>query len=342
MRILIIADPHVSVPPVNYGGTERIVDLMCRGLVQRGHHVHLMAGPGSRDYGGGLTIHRAPSLAHPSRAFRKIWFQVLALRAAVSTDLVINFGRLDYLEIVYRTKVPLIHWFQNPLTGREVSYVLNRRRRGQHFVGVSRAQVSGDAQADRFSIVHNSVDADAIPFSPASANPPYLVFLGRLTRNKGVHLAIEAARRAGVKLVIGGNIPNEEGSAEYFESSVKPHLGPQCEWIGPYDEATRIKLLTGATALLFPIQWNEPFAVVVIETLASGVPVIAWRLASTPEAVMHGQTGFLCDSVGDMVQAIHRVGEISRAQCRASVEQRFSEPVFMRQVEALIARAITT
>ena len=343
MRILVIADPVLPIPPTNYGGTEREADLMCRGLVKRGHRVHLMAGPGSKDYGGGLTIHRQPSSAYHSRAARKIWFQCMALRAALGADVIINHGRLDYLEVIYRTKKPVIHWFHNPLTGHEAGYLLSRRKRGDHFVGISQSQISGDPEAARFTVIHNAIDTEAIPFSSAPSIPPYVVFLGRLTQNKGVHCAIEAARRARIKLVIGGNIPTREpGAAAYFEASIKPHLGPECEWIGPYDETTRIKLLAGATALIFPIQWKEPFGLVMIEALAGGVPVIASRTASTPEVIIHGQNGFLCDSTEDMAAAIHRVKEISRRECRASAEQRFGEDVFMRQVEKLIARAVAT
>ncbi len=313
---------------------------MCQGLVKRGHQVHLLAGPGSKDYGAGLTIHRTPSSGYYSRAYRKILFQFTALRAARGADVIINYGRLDYLESLYQTPKPIIHWFQNPLTGRETSYVLSRRKQGDHFVGISRSQVSGDPEAARFEVIYNAVDTAAIPFSPAPATPPYLLFLGRLTENKGVHTAIEAARRAGVKLVIGGNVPNEPGAAAYFETSIKPHLGPECEWIGPYDDSTRIKLVAGATALFFPIQWQEPFGIVMIEALAGGVPVIASRIASTPEVIAHGKTGFLCDSVEEMVAAIHRIKEISRSECRASVEARFSEPAFMHQVDELLRRVV--
>jgi glycosyltransferase involved in cell wall biosynthesis len=340
VKILVIADPIVPVPPVKYGGTERVIDLMCRGLAKRGHHVHLMAGPGSKDYGGGLTVHRVPSSNYFSRAYRKILFQFSAWRAVRHADVVINYSRLDYLESLYRTKKPIIHWFQNPLTGREVSFVMSRRRQGDYFVGVSHSQVSGDPEAARFNVIHNAVDTEIVPFSPVPATPPYLLFLGRLTENKGVHTAIETARRARMKLVIGGNVPKEPGAADYFDASIKPHLGPECEYVGPYDEATRIKLLDGATALLFPIQWNEPCAVVVIEALAGGVPVIASRIASTPEVITHGKTGFLCGSVGEMVTAIHRIKEISRSQCRAEAEERFSEDAFMRQLEGLIERAV--
>ncbi|HZP60101.1 MAG TPA: glycosyltransferase, partial [Opitutaceae bacterium] len=337
MNILIIADPILPVPPAKYGGIEREIDLMCRGLAKRGHGVHLLAGPGSRDYGGGLTIHRAPSAAYSSRAYRKTWFQFIVLRAALKADLIINHGRLDYLEAIFRTKKPVIHWFHNPLTGREIPYILRCRKQGDHFVGVSRSQVSGDPASTRFNVIYNAVDTERIPFSPAAASPPYVVFLGRLTPDKGVHRAIDAARRARIKLIIAGNIPDEAGVGAYFETAIKPHLGPECEYVGPYDESARIKLVGGAKALLFPIQWMEPFGLVMIEALASGTPVIASRMASTPEVVAHGRTGFLCDTVDEMAAAIHRTGEISRKECRTSIETRFSESAFISQLEKLIA-----
>jgi glycosyltransferase involved in cell wall biosynthesis len=112
--------------------------------------------------------------------------------------------------------------------------------------------------------------------------------------------------------------------------------------VGEYDDALRCQLLAGASALLFPIQWAEPFGLVMIEALASGVPVIAFRRAGTPEVITDGENGFLCESVDDMVAAIGRVGEISRRACRASVEHRFGEPQFIRRVEELVAKALTS
>ena len=336
----MIADPWLPIPPPKYGGAERIVDLTCRGLARRGHHVHLLAAKGSRNYGAGLTTHRVPSAAYVSRAFRKTWFQFLSLQSVRNVDAVINHGRLDYLEALYRLRKPILHWFHNPLTGREIPYLLSRGRQRDTFVGVSRAQVSGDPAAGRFQVVHNAMETAGIPFSSAPANPPYVIFLGRLTRNKGVHLAIEAARRAGIRLVLGGKIATaEQEGAEYFASAIQPHLGPECEWIGEYDDATRARLLAGATALLFPIQWPEPFGLVMIEALAAGVPVIATRTASAPEIVVDGKNGFLCDSVDDMAAAIRRVPEISRQECRADAERRFGEPEFIRRVEELLVQA---
>ena len=338
MKILVIADPMVSIPPEKYGGSERMVDLMCRGLVQQGHAVHLLAGPGSRDYGGGLTVHRPPAAAWASRTARKLWFQFLVVRAARGAQVVINHARLDYLEVLYRTRTPIIHWFHVPLTGQEVPFVTRRRSQGDHFVGVSRSQVANDPSGNRFHVIPNAIDTASVPFGAAPTQPSYLLFLGQLTENKGVHLAMAAARRAGLRLVLGGKVPQAPGAAEFFECWVKPGLGRDCEWIGVYDEQTRNRLVAGAMALLFPIQAPEAFGLVMIEALAGGLPVVAFRKYSTPEVVEHGRNGFLCDSIDEMVGAIQRVGEISREECRASVERRFSASAFRQNVGDLIAR----
>lgn len=338
MRILVIADPFVSVPPAGYGGTERIIDLMCRGLTERGHRISLLAGPGSRDYGGGVTVHHPPTQAYASRAFRKLWFQFILSRAAREADLVINHGRLDYLEILYRSRLPVVHWFHTPLTGREVDFVRQRRRVGDYFVALSRSQVSGQPDGSEFFIVPNAIDHTVVPFSPRAAEPPYVLFLGRLTRAKGVHTAIAAAQRAGFRLLIAGNLPESEGAPEYYRREIKPYLGPECVWVGPYDEAQRNRLLAGATALLFPVQAPEAFGLVMIEALSAGVPVIALRREATPEVVTDGVTGFLCNTAEEMARAISRAGTLSRAACRAAVEERFAVAGFINRVEELLTR----
>ncbi len=339
MRILMIADPFVPVPPVTYGGSERDVDIQCRGLLERGYSVHLLAGPGSKNYGGRLTVHHAPNSALASRAVRKIWFQFLSLRHAAKADVIVNHGRLDYLEAVYRTKKPVIHWFHTPLTGREVSYVLSRRRSGDTFVALSRSHCAEDSHARRFKVVFNPVELSTIPYYAQPLQPSYLLFLGRAISSKGVHLAIEVAKRTGKKLVIGGILPNEPGAAAFFEQVIKPQLGPNCEWVGPYDNEKRARLLAGASALLFPIQAPEAFGLVMVEAMAAGVPVIAWRRASTPEVVEEGKTGFLCDSVDEMEVAVGQIGLIDRAECRRSMERRFSVASHLDRLELLLKEA---
>ena len=330
MRVLVVADPHIPVPPVGYGGTERIAHLLCEGLASRGHAVNLIAGVGSHAYGGRLMTHTPPTAGRLSRAYHKLRFQPLVLRAARNADVVVTHGRPDYLWAVYRTRTPVVVQFQNPVDQEQIDAVSRHRRDRIRFVGISRDQVSGLVPADRIDVIYNAAATDRLPLRPKPAYPPYLAFLGRLTPNKGVHLAIDAARKAGLPLVLAGNRSDHEPGAEgYFETSIQPHLGPMVEWIGPVDDAGKAELLGGATALLFPIQWREPFGIVMAESLACGCPVIGWRSGSVPEVVTDGKTGFVVDSVKGMVAAIGRVGEIDRSACRRAAEERFSPNVLV-------------
>jgi glycosyltransferase involved in cell wall biosynthesis len=172
-------------------------------------------------------------------------------------------------------------------------------------------------------VVHNAVDTQALQ-PPANGARSYLAFLGRVTSNKGADTAIEVARRSGMKLKLAGNISQEAGGREFFETQIRPRLGDDVEYVGPVDDKTKNKLLRGASALLFPIRWAEPFGLVMAEALACGTPVIAARCASAPEVIEHGKTGFLCDSEDDMVAAVGRLTEIDRACCRQAAEGQFS------------------
>jgi glycosyltransferase involved in cell wall biosynthesis len=331
MKVTVIADPVIPVPPLNYGGAERVVASLCDGLASRGHSVVLVAGRGSRNYGT-LFRHAAPDKASLfSRARRKLLFQPLSLAASWRADVVHNFGRIDYLWSLQRTSLPLLHTFENPIADGEVD-ALQRGRRGRlMLVSVSDHQRKKFEHRGSWRTVYNAVDVRAFPFCTKPADPPYLAFLGRLTANKGVHVAIDVARKAGMKLKLAGNVSNEHGGAAYFEQRVRPALGPDVEWVGEVNDAQKTSFLGGATALLFPIQWDEPFGIVLAEALACGTPVIALRRASTPEIVRDGETGFLCDSIDEMAGAVHRVSALRRADCRAFAESTFSAEVMVER-----------
>jgi glycosyltransferase involved in cell wall biosynthesis len=340
LNILVIVDPNLPTPPGKYGGIERAAHLSCEVLRKAGHNIHLIAAPGSRSYGGGLTIHHPPGRDRPSRAFRKILFQFLALREVRGIDIVINHGRLDYLWAIFKMRVPLVCWFHNPVCQSELDYVFDRRPDRVLIVGVSNAQMNGLKTRDRLQVVHNAVDTEVMQYAKYPVDPPYVVFLGRLTKNKGVHLAIAAAARAGIRLVIAGNVPDETEDLAFFEREVKPWISTSCEWIGMVDDEQKRALLQGATAMLFPIQWAEPNALVVLESLACGTPVIAWRMASTPEVLRHGITGFLCDSIEEMVDAIREAGTLDRLVCRQEAENRFSPAAFQARAQAMLDKAL--
>lgn len=339
MRVLIIADPHIPVPPPGYGGTERIVALQAQALVDAGHEVRLLAGVGSRDYGGGLVVHRRPTLGWFSRVFRKIWFQWLLLRSLRGVDAVINHARIDYLTAVFAGKRPLASWFHNPVRQSEIDY-LNRfrvNRRCLVFVSASQRSVLDGLGEER--VVANAVDLTLYASGAAPPPPRYVAFLGRLTSNKGVHLAIQAARAAGIHLKIAGNISNEAGGLEYFETMVRPKLGAGCEWVGEVNDRQKQTLLQGASALLFPIQWEEPFGLVLIESMACGTPVVAFRRAATAEIVCDGATGFLCEDTAAMVEALGRIDRLDRARCRAEAERRFGPGNLLGGTLAALAQA---
>ncbi|MCT0229485.1 glycosyltransferase [Synechococcus sp. CS-1324] len=343
MNILLIADPHIPVPPTQYGGTERIADLYARELNRLGHRISLMAGIGSRDYGGGLHVHRAPTMAYHSRARRKLQFQIQSLWAARNVDWIFNHGRFDYLETLLRTGIPIVHIAQNPLDGDQIKFMERRVRSNFLLCVVSNDQLKDAPTSLPTKTIHNFVDTRHFRFS--NKGDGYLAFLGRLTDNKGVHTAIEVAKLTNRQLRIAGTISTEEGGEEYFYQRVKPEIdGDLIQYVGPVDDTQKQALLCGADALLFPTQWREPCAIVISESLACGTPVLAFDVASNGELIDNRVTGILCPTVGDatqMAEAVGRINQISRMDCRKAAETRFDVRSATRQlINSLPARIL--
>ena len=323
LRILIIADAKIPVPPATYGGTERMVALLCEGLAERGHEVTLMAAKGSRNYGRLIPCPWAGRKPYPYRAWCKIRFQALSLWAAYIADVVINFSRTDYLWAILRTRKPLICRFGNPIDVGEIRSILAQRCDGIRLVSVSNNQRSALPSDQRWETIYNAVPLDRFLFS-GCAGGGYLAFLGRLTANKGIDTAIRVAQRTGLPLKIAGNVSDEAGGREFFERQVRPHLGGRIEWIGEISDVEKSTFLGQATALLVPIRWDEPFGIVVAEALACGTPVIAFRRGAMPELIRDGVNGFLASTEEEMADAVANLPSISRRACRHDAEARFS------------------
>jgi glycosyltransferase involved in cell wall biosynthesis len=341
LRILIIADPHIAVPPLHYGGVERIVALYAQEFNCLGHTVHLMAGPRSQGYGGRLYIHRAPSPSYPSRARRKLQFQAQSLWAARDCDVVYNHGRFDYLEALLAIDKPLLHLFPNPIDQHQIDFAERRMRLRAKLQFISHNQQAHVRLSSPSVVIPNPVDTHA--YAIGSGAGGYLAFLGRLTRNKGVDVAIQTAQMTGRKLVIAGNISTEQGGEQFFREQVEPYLdGEQIRWIGPVNDQQKQALLADAEALLFPIRWDEPFGLVMVEALACGTPVIATKRASTPEVIEHGHTGFLCTpedpSVEAFAAAVDQLPSLCRLDCRRAAEQRFDVRVLSPKVLSVLKR----
>jgi len=334
--VLVIADPHLSVPPLNYGGTERVVHFLCDGLRKEGLKVDLVAKRGSLEYGGRLFCHVAPTKRYFSRVYRKFIFQLLLFRLLVfhKYDCIINNGRVDYLFFALLfTKIPIINVFHNPIAEYELKF-LKKRTEKIEIVGISKNHLK-EVGLPNVSVAYNSVDFADKEFNKHSTRG-YLFFLGRLTKNKGVDKAIEIARKADVPLVIAGNISKEPGGLEFYYKRVEPYLSETITYVGEVDDGEKKKYFSGAIATLFPICWDEPFGLVMIESLAYGVPVIAMDKGAVREIVCHEKTGFICNSLDEMVTAVGRVNEIDREACHNDVKRRFSQDMMVASYLSII------
>jgi glycosyltransferase involved in cell wall biosynthesis len=250
---------------------------------------------------------------------------------------VYNHGRFDYMESLLAISKPLLHCFSHPVDQAliQAAEARIRARAGFHFV--SEHQRAAAAVTVPAVTIANPVDSRF--YSPGPGDGGYLLFLGRLTANKGVDLAIATARRCQIPLVIAGNLPDEPGAASFFKEQIEPHLdGQRVRWVGAVTDQQKQELLGRAAALLFPIRWEEPFGIVMVEALACGTPVIATRRASTPEVIEHGRTGWLCDpTVEALADGVARLPAIDRRHCRQAAEQRFDVRVLTPLLLASLA-----
>jgi glycosyltransferase involved in cell wall biosynthesis len=326
MRIAQVAPLFESVPPRLYGGTERIVSYLTEELVRRGHDVTLFA--------SGDSATRATLVPVVERAMRLDAARRDVLAAEFIRQLGMVFSRaadfdvihchVDYLAFPFGalTPTPTVHTIHGRLDLPHLVPVY-RQFRTVPLVSISDAQrIPLASLGVRWAgTVYHGLPVERYAFAPGDGG--YLAFLGRLSPEKQADLAIEVARRVGLPLRIAAKV--DPADQEYFEQVIAPLLDdPLVEFLGEIGDADKAAFLGGARALLFPIDWPEPFGLVMIEAMACGTPVIARPCGSVPEVVVHGRTGFLADTLVDLAEAVKRLDEIDRAECRRHVEARFS------------------
>jgi glycosyltransferase involved in cell wall biosynthesis len=324
MRIAQVAPLWERVPPPAYGGIELVVGLLCDELVRRGHDVTLFAS------GDSITLAKLESV-HP-RALRldptvKEYpiYEMLQLsqvyERAGEFDIIHSHMGCSALPYANLVKTPTIHTLHGVFTPDNEK--LYSHARNQPYVSISNAQREPRLNLNCMATVYNGIDTSIYEFYPDPQTPPYLAFLGRLSPEKGPHIAIEIAKRTGWHLKMAGKV--DVVDVEYFEQEIKPHIdGKQIEYLGEANHAQKCELMGKAVATLFPITWREPFGLVMVESMVTGTPVIAMALGSTPEVIVHGKTGFLCHSIDECIVAIDKAAELNRAACREHVLNNFS------------------
>jgi glycosyltransferase involved in cell wall biosynthesis len=341
LRIAQIAPLWERVPPPTYGGIELIVGLLCDELVRRGHEVTLFAS------GDSLSLARLEAVCpqalrlDPSVKECDI-YQMLQLSRvyehAQDFDIIhshIGCAALPYTNLV---KTPTVHTLHGIFTPDNEKLFVHAQR--QPYVSISDAQRESRLNLNCVATVYNGIDPSIYEFQAQAEAPPYLAFLGRISPEKGPHLAIEIAQRSGWHLKMAGKV--DAVDVEYFEREIKPHIdGKQIEYLGEANHAQKCALMGGAVATLFPITWREPFGLVMIESMAVGTPVIALELGSTREVIVHGQTGFLCHNVAEAVTAVEQATQLNRAACREHVLANFSVQRMTDGYEAVYQKILT-
>jgi glycosyltransferase involved in cell wall biosynthesis len=348
LRIAITADPYIPVPPRLYGGIERVIDLLVRGLVGRGHTVTLFAHPGSRTAAELVPYGVPPHIGLRAR-LGELWQVGATLwRRRSEWDVVHSFGRLAaLLPILPLRRLPKVQSYQrDEVPWRGVKRATRLAGESIRFTACSssvfRSRPDHGRAAGRWMTVFNGVDVEKYEFVPHVLPDAPLVFLGRLERIKGVHHAIAIARGCGRRLVIAGNRVDDLAGRQYFAREVAPHLdGESIRFVGPVDDVTKNRLLGAAAALLMPVEWDEPFGIVMAEALACGTPVIAFRRGGIPEVVQDGVTGYVCRTVEEAVTAVGRLDGLNRVAARADCEERFSQKAVVDAYEALYRELVT-
>ena len=324
MKIAQIAPLWERVPPPAYGGTELVVGLLTDELVKRGHDVTLFASGDSITLAKLVSVH-PQALRLDSQIKECSIYELLNLstvyESATEFDVIhshVGCAALTYAPLV---KTPTIHTLHGIFTHDNEK--LFRHSCKQPFVSISHSQREPRLNLNCVATVYNGIDPARYTFHPEPDNPPYLAFLGRMSPEKGPHLAIEIALRTGWQLKMAGKV--DPVDQEFFENQIKPLCdGQQIQYLGEAKHEDKSVLLGGAVATLFPITWREPFGLVMVESMVSGTPVIAMNLGSVPEVIAEGKTGYICNTVDECVAALDKISSLSRYECHQYVVDKFS------------------
>jgi glycosyltransferase involved in cell wall biosynthesis len=320
LTIGLLAPPWAAVPPPSYGGTEAVVSELAVGLIAAGHEVILYA---TSDSTAPVPLVRATACATWDRIGHgevELPHVMKGYEALTGCDIIHDHTLLGPAWALASGHSRVVTTCHGPFGG-PLSAIYRRYAKQLPVVAISHDQArrAPDVMVDR--VIHHGLDPAAYPVGGGDGD--YLMFLGRMTPSKGVRQAVLAARAAGRRLIIAAKA-REDAEQAYFRDQVVPLLGDDVEYIGEVGGDEKLALLGGATALLNPIQWPEPFGLVMIEAMACGTPVITCPHGAAPEIIDDGVTGYFANSIDELARTIARVDRLDRQACRTAVRERFS------------------
>jgi glycosyltransferase involved in cell wall biosynthesis len=341
MKIGMIAPPWFPLPPRGYGGIELVVSQLTEGLVARGHEVTLFASGDSQTRAQlQYVFDQAPS-RRIGMGHLEIMHSMAAYRRAREFDLIHDHdgfaSRAMGALVSHTLRVPVLATLHGPADPASQES-LAALRDDLCFIAISEYQRQGFPELRFAGTIPNAIDVSTYPFSAEKED--YLLFVGRMSPDKGAHTAIQVAERLGANLIMAGKV-NEGPEKEYYAAEVEPHLTETIHFRGEVAHDAKVQLYAHARCTLFPIQWPEPFGLVMIESMAAGTPVVAFRRGSVPEVIEHGRTGFIVDSLDEMIEAVRRIDEIDPRECRRVAEERFALEPFVAAHEAAYQRVLS-
>lgn len=339
MRIAQIAPLAERIPPKKYGGTERVVHALTEELVRRGHEVTLFA--------SGDSITTAELVAVYPRCLREDRQKDLyGANKHTLLNIGLAYSRHQEFDIIHdhsgeislptanSVETPTLLTLHGPITTetRKLLQVL----KNPYLVTISEAQRRFINDINVIDNVYNGLNMEHFPFS--AKHDGYLLYVGRISVEKGVHHAIDAANQLNMRLIIAAKL--DPGDLPYFREYVEPHLCERITWIGEVGEEERNQLMTRAICFLHPVTWPEPFGLTLIESMACGCPVVAFSKGSIPELIVDGKTGFVVSDVDEMVNAILKIDTIDRSYCRKHSLQKFNAKVMADGYEKVYAQIL--
>jgi glycosyltransferase involved in cell wall biosynthesis len=319
VKVGLVAPPWLPVPPPAYGGTEMVIDALARGLFDAGHDVRVFT-VGDSDVPVPIDFVHEHPVEQMGDGATELGHLAEAYDALCGCDIIHDHTLAGPLWALAHDLQPVVTTCHGPLYNdfRRIYRAYGRRI---PVIAISHDQAARAPDVQIARVIHHGVDAQRFPVGQGRGG--YLLFLGRMTPDKGAHEAILIARETGHPLKLAAKM-RQPVEHEYFRTRVQPLLGGEIEFVGEVGYGRKLELLAGARALLNPIRWPEPFGLVMIEALACGTPVLTLRSGAAPEIVRDGVTGFVCAGRAELLAAIDRIGTLRRADCRAAVDGYFS------------------
>jgi glycosyltransferase involved in cell wall biosynthesis len=313
------------VPPTGYGGIEWVVSLLADGLVDAGHEVTLFASGDSRTKAELAYIYEIAPSAEIGRAEYEVRHALACFERAGDFDVISDHSGPPAAVIAGAVETPTVHTVHGPLGGEPGEFYEQIARVSPRtgLISISMNQRKPHPGLPWVANVPNALDFSFYPVQPRRGD--YLLFLGRMSADKGAHRAVAVATETGLPLKIAGKL-REPAEIAYFKEFVEPHLRPgQIEYVGEVSHGEKVELLQDARATLFPIEWEEPFGLVMIESMACGTPVIATRWGAVPEVIEDGRSGIIVGDYSEMAGALEAADKLEPLDLRRAAEERFSK-----------------